>query len=332
MRWADRFLDCITALKSPNREPIAKFKDVGPRSKISAPVNISASPANATRSFLTPDGDGNSMTATAEVENDLLQIPDGAQPVCQIMSDLHLEWRGYEQFQIVRAAPILLLVGDIGRFCDYDRLLGFLQRQCEIFDRVLLVPGNHEFYGSSRQKGLELGEKLEQDLGGKFHLMHRGRVNLDNGEVVILGCTLHSRIPDNFTALTNDFNKIEGWRVLHHNEEHLADIEWLQRGLAEIESSSPRNRVIIATHYAPAFERTVEPAHEGSNLRHCFCSNALEQLCDWTGANLVSHWVYGHTHYNARFRSKDVIVVSNQPSGPFSHRSSGWPFDPKLLV
>jgi hypothetical protein len=41
-------------------------------------------------------------------------------PACQVMSDLHLEWRGYEQLEIAREAPTLLLVGDIGRFCDYE--------------------------------------------------------------------------------------------------------------------------------------------------------------------------------------------------------------------
>ena len=126
------------------------------------------------------------------------------------MSDLHLEWRGYEQVHIVRQAPNLLLVGDMGRFCDFDRFLGFPRRQCEIFDRVLLVPGNHEFYGSLRQEGLEIGEKLERELGAKFRLMHRRRVSLHDGEIIILGCTLHSHIPDDYTALTNDFNRIDG--------------------------------------------------------------------------------------------------------------------------
>ena len=79
------------------------------------------------------------------------------------MPHLHLEWRRCEQFEIAREAPNLLLVGEIGRSYDYDRFLGFLQRQSEIFDRVLVVPGNHEFYNgvtvvSNRPLGPRSGE------------------------------------------------------------------------------------------------------------------------------------------------------------------------------
>jgi predicted phosphodiesterase len=265
-------------------------------------------------------------------DDNLLKVQPGSQPVCQIMSDLHLEWRGYEQFHIVREAPNLLLVGDIGRFCDYDRFLGFLRRQCETFDRVLLVPGNHEFYGSSRQEGLEIGKKFECELGEKFKFMHRRRVALEDGKTIILGCTLHSHIPENYTALTNDFNRIDGWKVRFHNEEHIADREWLEQSLAETTSSNPGSRIIAATHYAPAFEKTVQPAHEGSDLRHCFSSNTLEALSTSPGIEQLSHWVFGHTHYNNGFRFNGVIVVSNQPTDPRPCASNGRQFDPKLVI
>ncbi|KAK6409418.1 hypothetical protein LTR95_018314, partial [Oleoguttula sp. CCFEE 5521] len=45
------------------------------------------------------------------------------------MSDLHLERIDYK-YEIVKAAPILILAGDIGRFCDYERYRDFLAEQC----------------------------------------------------------------------------------------------------------------------------------------------------------------------------------------------------------
>lgn len=71
------------------------------------------------------------------------------------MSDLHIERIKYD-FTITKAAPNLILAGDIGRFCDYDLFRDFPAKKCAPgqFDLVLLVAGNHEFYGSSRESGL----------------------------------------------------------------------------------------------------------------------------------------------------------------------------------
>ncbi|KAI4732040.1 hypothetical protein E4T49_00346 [Aureobasidium sp. EXF-10728] len=87
----------------------------------------------------------------------------------QFMSDLHLERNGYN-YDIPCSAPRLALVGDIGRFCDYDDYAGFLRTQCQRFDQVLLIAGNNEFYGSSRQAGLDAAKRLAQDptLQGKL--------------------------------------------------------------------------------------------------------------------------------------------------------------------
>ena len=290
MRCHELFSRWAASMQLPEKR--VKAQTTNDPSKLNISVPISAGKPLGDHGFKQPresDSHLPNVHSTEEECDPLLQIC--GEPVCQIMSDFHLEWREYEKFEIARQAPNLLLVGDIGRFYDYDRFLGFLRLQCEIFDRVLLVPGNHEFYGSSRQEGLEIAAEFERKLGEKFVLMHRQRVDLNNGEVVILGCTLHSSIPENYTALTNNFARIQCWRVQHHNEEHAFDLEWLERSLAEVNDSTPKSRVIIANHYAPAFEKTVHPTHEYNNLRSCFSSNALNKLQDWNGANLVSHWV-----------------------------------------
>lgn len=75
----------------------------------------------------------------------------------QYMSDLHLEvGQQYSTFDFPPTAPYLILAGDIGRLIDYDKLLLFLTKQTSRFDAVFYVLGNHEFYGTSRSKGLEL--------------------------------------------------------------------------------------------------------------------------------------------------------------------------------
>ena len=46
----------------------------------------------------------------------------------QHLSDLPLERIKYD-FTVTRAAPVLMLAGDVGRFCDYDQYRDFLAKR-----------------------------------------------------------------------------------------------------------------------------------------------------------------------------------------------------------
>lgn len=229
------------------------------------------------------------------------------------MSDLHLEQVQY-QLEIPKAAPTLILAGDVGRFCDFEEYTAFIRQQCAKFDRVLLVAGNHEFYGSSRAEGLQAADALVEDpsLNGKLVFMSRTRFDLPGEDVVVLGCTLHSHIGPDCTKLTNDFRRIKDWSVEKHNEEHRLDLEWLERSLRDMAQNEPHKKIVIATHYAPSFEKTCHPDHERNAASQCFCSDTLPVFRGWEGADKVVYWVFGHTHWNARFKCGDTVVVSNQ--------------------
>jgi hypothetical protein len=115
----------------------------------------------------------------------------------QYVSDLHLESQEtYASFEILKVAPYLVLAGDLGCLENYEKYLDFLTIQCRRFWRVFLVLGNHEFYGISRQEGLDAAEslRLESCLGGRLTILCRNQFRL-NRRVTILGCTLHSHIP-----------------------------------------------------------------------------------------------------------------------------------------
>ncbi|CZT17424.1 uncharacterized protein RCC_03258 [Ramularia collo-cygni] len=238
-------------------------------------------------------------------------------PTLQYMSDLHLERIKYD-FTITKVAPILILAGDIGRFCDYDLYRDFLARQCapDQFDMVLLVAGNHEFYGSSRETGLAAAEKLtkEPSMHGKLQFLNRSRIDLPGSLTTILGCTLHSHIAAGYTKLTNDFARIKEWSVKSHNVEHETDLAWLKHSLLNLKQEDPQRRAIIITHYAPLFDRVSHPKNENNAVSQCFSSNALDSI---QRAGLVpslssTHWIFGHTHWNVRLKRGNFVVLSNQ--------------------
>ena len=158
---------------------------------------------------------------------------------------------------------------------------------------------------------------------------------MPDGQTVVLGRTLHSHIPADYTALTNDFANIHDWRVADHNAEHERDRQWLKQSLDDISAESDPSgasrakRVIIATHYAPSYTQTCHPEQEGNALRHCFCSDTLDEMGEaWKGREMVCAWLFGHTHYNARFKRHGVWCVSNHLEG----RHQRWPFDVKAVM
>ena len=70
----------------------------------------------------------------------------------QIVSDIHIEYKKEELNPLdffTPSAPYLILAGDIGSFYKYDQLKDFLQKTCKLFDHVIYVLGNHEYYKTS---------------------------------------------------------------------------------------------------------------------------------------------------------------------------------------
>ncbi|KAI6887364.1 hypothetical protein KC360_g1487 [Hortaea werneckii] len=62
----------------------------------------------------------------------------------QFLSDIHLDRLLYQHVPIEPAAPILLLIGDIGKFDDYDQYRDFRVHHSAHFEKVILVVGNYE--------------------------------------------------------------------------------------------------------------------------------------------------------------------------------------------
>lgn len=260
-------------------------------------------------------------------------------PGFQVMSDLHLERtlnkdgsRYKLPFSLRVTAPYLILAGDIVRFCDDEASLDFFRGICEKYERVFFVAGNHEFYGSSREGSLQAAKTLASELGERFAYMDRTEYELADHNTIILGCTLYSHIMDrNDVAFVMDFQRVTNWTVEAHNAAHQEDLKWLLQGLKDLNHTRPNTRVIVITHFAPAFEKTSHPRQEHNRLRTYFCSNTAEQYLQsldgpdrWPNVT----WVFGHTHYNAHYTMSGMLLYSNQPHDKDCRRK----FDPQATM
>jgi predicted phosphodiesterase len=131
----------------------------------------------------------------------------------QIVSDLHLEFRGKDVSSIlIPSAPILCMVGDIcvcGSSTDFQKFLNFLNYFAPKFQVIIHVAGNHEYYTSNNAKNDELLENTLPKIDKRLQQLNKHFSNyfyLNNSsftyempktkkKYVFIGSTLWSYIP-----------------------------------------------------------------------------------------------------------------------------------------
>ncbi|KAL9618941.1 MAG: hypothetical protein Q9160_006405 [Pyrenula sp. 1 TL-2023] len=256
----------------------------------------------------------------------------------QILSNLHLEspqpQGAYSTFVITPKAPYLALLGDIGNITLHksDDILGFLTRQLRQFRAVLFVPGNHEAYHSSWEDTLDLIRGFEREVRGdselgEFVLLDRGEYTLPRTEVVVLGCSLFSAVPEERHMAVNlglnDFRQTEDWDVDAHNEAHGRDLKWLNERVGELERADDDVKIVILSHWSPSRDgRAVEPKYARSPIASGFATDLSGEVCFRSGK--VRVWAFGHTYYNC-----DFVVEREDGAGPLGlvANQRGYSFD-----
>ncbi|KAK4041146.1 ser thr protein phosphatase superfamily [Parachaetomium inaequale] len=208
----------------------------------------------------------------------------GPRPRVQILSDLHLEvGQQYSTFTFPATAPFLLLAGDIGRLIDYTAYCGFLESQVARYKQVFLVLGNHEFYGLDYESGLAEARRLAQEpsLRNGLMLLNCARWDDPDSDLIILGCTLWSAIPQDaygvVEAKVNDFKKINQWTAKQHNTIHLKELSWIRENVRLITAAPGKKRLLIATHHAPCIEGTSRPEHVSNPWTPAFATDLVDQ-------------------------------------------------------
>jgi predicted phosphodiesterase len=244
-----------------------------------------------------------------------------------VLSDLHLGRRPFVP-PVVDAAAVVL-AGDIA---TGTRGVEWARRQAH-GRPVLYVAGNHEFYGHATP-GL-IDELRRAAAGSSVRVLENDEVILDG--VRFLGCTLWSDFDFDgcerraeamklCELVVNDYEQITFGptrRALTARDTrmfHISSRRWLGARLAQPHDGP----TVIVTHHAPVI-RTRPPLPAQRSLAGAFASD----LTGLMGADLVTLWIFGHTHRVADLHVRGTRIVSN----PF-----GYPhqpvvgFDPACVI
>lgn len=201
---------------------------------------------------------------------------------------------------------VLAACGDI---CSIDQMTVYLDKVSALYDYVLFVPGNHEYYG---QEMNSINTALD-DINKQYdnvHIFIPGNERLLlRDDLMIHGTTLWAdvykgcRVNSKRTPISIDNRLLD---YIDMNSLYDYAVEQLDNTIAI--SADRSLDTIVLTHHAPTLSvRNIYYSND-----HCGYVSDLTYLL----ADPLIAWVYGHTHSNITTTVNDVLITSSQWGSP----------------
>ena len=239
----------------------------------------------------------------------------------QIMSDLHLEMHRDKGNEFVEKlpvkAPILVLAGDVTMGCYYSNFRNIFSVLAKKFERILYVPGNHEYYNSDHIEVTENLVLLQKEFP-TVSVIDKNSVVID-GQRFIGGTMWFAQRKEDepFKHYMNDFYSITDFEPWVY-EENAKLTTYLYDNLKPDD--------IVVTHHLPAPE-SIGPQFKGSPLNGFFLHDC-KKFIQTVQPRL---WIHGHTHVRCDYQIGKTRVVAN-PHGYPSEGESLMRFDEEFIV
>ncbi|QRM45153.1 metallophosphoesterase [Rhizobium sp. BG4] len=226
----------------------------------------------------------------------------------------------------VPIAEICICAGDVTNFIDDS--IGFIRRVIEPKMPVVLVLGNHDYYGSSISGALERARRLVE--GSRVHFLENDTVTV--GDCRFIGATLWtdfavsvghdehippeerrvkafelvpSRMMDFQCIYRSDPRRpgengmVTAWEIL---ERHRESRRFIDR---ELSVDFP-GRTVVVTHHAPLMQ-SFNPDFFGNVTNAAFASD----LSDLIIRRRPGRWVHGHIHKFRDYMADQTRVICN---------------------
>ena len=219
-------------------------------------------------------------------------------------------WLGPDLWR-AKGADLFILAGDVHLGENAVEWANEAARFCGC--TAVLVPGNHEFYGSEMSACLERLRGLAARTDGRVRLLDRDRADFVFGgrRLAVLGTTLWTDWCLNGESQRDKAMRAAGHGLNDHRAIrkggghflpqdalvlHWESREWLAAEIPKAKGEA--DIVLIVTHHAVT-PLANPPEYRGGALSPAFVSNMEDEVGAWA----PDMWVTGHTHF-----SLDVVV------------------------
>jgi Icc-related predicted phosphoesterase len=240
----------------------------------------------------------------------------------QLLSDLHFdqyedEGKAFIDSLDPSGVDVLVLAGDIIPATSLERVMAVMSRFSSKFEKVLFVPGNHEYWGTSPGAANEIFSEVDLQLGN-FLWMNTRVVTL--GGHRFLGGTMwfeNDVFANYYRKDWPDFEEIKNFGPWVYDQNTVFKA-FLARELREGD--------IVITHYLPSL-RSVPPQFKNKPTNAFFVCDMEKVMAE----RKPRIWMHGHTHMSFDYQFFDTRVVCN----PRGNRGQ-WPcsevFVKKLIL
>jgi Icc-related predicted phosphoesterase len=262
------------------------------------------------------------------------------------VSDLHLEM-GYQELP---GGEVLILAGDIAEVKNIQRhyhetklvssepnfdfvCSEFFRYECQKYEKVFYVMGNHEHY---RWKFKKTAETIRNIMPSNVTLLDN-QVEEYNG-VMFLGGTLwtdcnrdnpltkvmlSTGMNDYHVITYNDDNGYYKLRPDHTVFEHQKTVKYFKEVLAE----NTNKPFVVITHHAPSFMSINEKYKSDVHMNGGYASELTDLILDNPN---IKYWIHGHMHDPVQYQVGETTVISN-PRG-YIGWEDGNGFDPARAI
>ena len=250
----------------------------------------------------------------------------------QFVSDIHCEFdQRLLRRNHVKSSDVLVLAGDV---VGSPRELASFIEKLDYFNRpVIVVLGNHEFYGKAWDRTIDLYRYALKDLSN-VRFLENDTVEFQG--IRFLGTTLwtdyfggeHGPASEGYDEDgLKDFQCIR-WqdgrtlKWMDVAERHKESLEWLGE---ELEKPFD-GKTVVVTHHSPSVLSN-DPTFNDSPIIGAFCN----RLDDWISglASPPEFWIHGHCHNSSDYSIGRTRVLCNPGGYPFAKNLD---YNPEMSV
>lgn len=237
-------------------------------------------------------------------------------------SDVHYDiWfnhtRDIPKFTNDCDADVLILAGDIFEYRYWnDKFHGnILKLLCDRFKHVIMVDGNHEFYGTTFES--DHPYVVYKNAPKNFHYLRNESITIDN--VTFFGGTFWTN-PQNWSPIEqqdvktfiNDFTYIKDMTFESMTVSHDDFLNSLYGSQLMND-----NDIVVISHFPPS-ELSISEKYRGWTTNAYFCNRLFDELYD---NKRFKHWVCGHVHHVHEFEIGNIKGHCNPVGYPNENQS-----------